>query len=378
MARPTVSEYRSRARHFAFRYPVLNEMLVQVNFWILANILLITVMHQTLRAASMIYPGVVNLPYWPQFGIAVVAGLLYGSSLGMIDVVLEKRMGGSLSLGTRILLKGLAYTAAFVVIMAGMTALHEAVFADFFRRAGIEMTFDTRIAWITVIFIYTMVGNFMVSFIKQVNRSFGPGVLMPLLLGRYRTPVVERRIFMFMDLRASTTYAEELGHLKYSAMVRDLFHDVNQTVPKHDAEIYQYIGDEVVFTWSVADGLHQGNCLNLFFAIRDAIAVRADEYRRNYGLVPEFKAGLHVGDVTAVEIGEIKREIAYHGDTVNTAARIQGVCNEFGREFLVSDELLNLFNGSRPKELRAEPVGSVLLKGKQLYVTIHGMERGAN
>jgi adenylate cyclase len=378
MSRPTVAEYRSRARHFAFRYPVLNEMLVQVNFWILANILLITLMHLTLRAAAMLYPSVVNLPYWPQFGIAVVAGLLYGSSLGMIDVVLEKRMGGSLSLGMRILLKGLAYTAAFAVIMAGMMALHEAVFADFFRRVGIEMTLHIRLAWVLVIFVYTMVGNFLVSFIKQVNRSFGPGVLMPLLLGRYRTPIVERRIFMFMDLRASTTYAEDLGHLKYSAMVRDLFHDVNQTVPKHDAEIYQYVGDEVVFTWSVADGLHEGNCLKLFYAIRDAITARSDEYRRNYGQVPEFKAGLHVGDVTAVEIGDIKREIAYHGDTVNTAARIQGVCNEFGREFLVSDELLNLFNGSRPLELRADPVGSVLLKGKQQFVTIHGLERSAN
>ena len=104
----------------------------------------------------------------------------------------------------------------------------------------------------------------------------------------------------------------------------------------------------------------------------------ADEYRRNYGLVPEFKAGLHVGDVTAVEIGEIKREIAYHGDTVNTAARIQGVCNEFGRELLVSDDLMNLFNGSRPMDLRTEPVGSVLLKGKQQHVTIHGMERSAD
>ncbi len=75
MARQTVSEYRTRARHFVFRYPVLNEVLVHVNFWIAANVLLITLIHWTLHAASFAYPGIVNLPYWPQFWMAVAAGL---------------------------------------------------------------------------------------------------------------------------------------------------------------------------------------------------------------------------------------------------------------------------------------------------------------
>ena len=323
----------------------------------------------------MIYPGVVNLPYWPQLLITIAAGAMYGILLGFIDHWLERHMITGCSLGRRILLKAAAYMAAFAVIIAGTMALHQVVFADFFRSLGIEMTLETRLAWVSVITLYTSVGNLLISFIKQVNRSFGPGVLLPLLLGRYRDPVVERRIFMFMDLRASTTYAEQLGHLQYSAMIRDLFHDVNMAVPKHDAEIYQYVGDEVVFTWSVADGLHSHNCLDLFFSIQENIVARAEEYRTRYGFVPEFKAGLHVGDVTAVEIGDIKREIAYHGDTVNTAARIQGVCNEFGRQFLASDELLKLFNGAGTGAFRTDQVGSVLLKGKQEHVLIHGVER---
>lgn len=378
MNRQSVSDYRSRARHFAFRHPVLNEVLAQVTFWVIANVLLITLIHLTIHAMTLVFHGLINLPYWPQFWMAIGAAVVYGAMLGVIDYAIERKLTMRVTLGVRILLKAVAYTAAFSIILCSTIYLHRLVFAETFARLGLAMTMESELAWAAVITLYTMVGNLLVSFIKQVNHTFGPGVLIPLLLGRYRKPVVERRIFMFMDLRASTTYAEQLGHLRYSAMVRDLFQDVNRMVPKHDAEIYQYVGDEVVFTWSVADGLYEGNCLKLFHAIRDTINARADEYRRNYGLVPEFKAGLHVGDVTAVEIGEIKREIAYHGDTVNTAARIQGVCNEFGRELLVSDELLTLFNGSRPAELHAEPVGSVLLKGKQLYVTIHGLERRMN
>lgn len=375
MARQTVSEYRTRARHFAFRYPLLNEILLHVNFWVAANALLITLIHWTTHALSLIYPGIVNLPYWPQMGVSVVAGVAYGILLGLIDRAMDQRLRGSIPMGQRILLKAAAYTLALGVILAGTLTLHEALFADFFRSMGIEMTFRTRLAWISIITLYSTVGNILISFIKQVNRTFGPGVLMPLLLGRYRTPIEEKRIFMFMDLRASTTYAEELGHLRYSAMVRDLFSDVNAVVPAHDAEIYQYVGDEVVFTWSIPDGVHAQNCIRLYFAIQDAIAARAVEYKQKYGLVPAFKAGMHVGDVTAVEIGEIKREIAYHGDTVNTAARIQGVSNEFGHEFLVSGEVIELMKDQGLSPFRSEAVGSVLLKGKRSNVTIHWVER---
>jgi adenylate cyclase len=77
-------------------------------------------------------------------------------------------------------------------------------------------------------------------FIIQVNKKYGPGILLPLLLGKYRTPIEEERIFMFMDLRASTTLAEKLGHLKYSAFIRDSFMDINHVVSSFNAEIYQY------------------------------------------------------------------------------------------------------------------------------------------
>jgi adenylate cyclase len=48
---------------------------------------------------------------------------------------------------------------------------------------------------------------------------------------------------------------------------------------------------------------------------------------------------VHLGDVTVSEVGVIKREIAYHSDVLNTAARIQGKCNEFEAGLLVSEEL---------------------------------------
>jgi adenylate cyclase len=35
----------------------------------------------------------------------------------------------------------------------------------------------------------------------------------------------------------------------------------------------------------------------------------------------------------------IKKEIAYHSDVLNTAARIQGQCNPMGKTLLISERL---------------------------------------
>jgi adenylate cyclase len=83
---------------------------------------------------------------------------------------------------------------------------------------------------------------------------------------------------------------------------------------------------------------------------------------KKYGLVPFFKAGLNVGDVTIAEVGQIKREIAFHGDTLNTASRIQGKCNEYKKSLLMSQALKELIEGK--EELQINLVGEVMLRGK--------------
>jgi adenylate cyclase len=40
--------------------------------------------------------------------------------------------------------------------------------------------------------------------------------------------------------------------------------------------------------------------------------------------------------VTVIEVGDVKREIAYHGDVLNTAARLLELCKTRGEELVVS------------------------------------------
>ena len=210
-------------------------------------------------------------------------------------------------------------------------------------------------------------------FVMQVSKKFGQGVLLDFLLGRYHRPRVEHRIFMFLDLKSSTAYAERLGHIKYSQLIQDCFFDLTDVVAQHRAVIYQYVGDEVILTWDIGSGVQGGNCLQIFYAYDETLRRRGAHYKATYGLVPKFKAGVNAGSVTVAEVGEIKKELAYHGDVLNTASRIQGKCNELGKHLLISEAMKNKFDSLPGYEF--ELMGNVALKGKKETVRIYDVVR---
>lgn len=210
---------------------------------------------------------------------------------------------------------------------------------------------------------FTFAGISVVSGIFQISRKLGPGVLRNWMLGKYHDPAEEERIFMFLDMKDSTTLAERMGNVAFSRLVRDFMSDLTRPVIETRGEVSHYIGDEAVLTWTLKNGLLKGNCLRIFFLMQDALHARADYYKATYGFVPEFKAGAHVGLVVACEVGDIKSEIVFHGDVLNTSARIQGMCNELGHAFLVSGALAGRVGSSAGFELRS--LGAHALKGKQ-------------
>jgi adenylate cyclase len=177
---------------------------------------------------------------------------------------------------------------------------------------------------------------------------------------------------MFIDLKASTTIAEQVGHYKFSQMIQDCFKDIS-VVQTYRAEVYQYVGDEVVLTWSPHDGLMRNNYVHAFFAFKNVLESKRRYYEARYGIFPEFKAGAHIGECTITEVGELKREICYHGDTLNTTGRIEKLCNDYEADLLISEDLeietdkLIYFN--------KEEVGTFELRGKEEKVKLFKITR---
>jgi class 3 adenylate cyclase len=176
------------------------------------------------------------------------------------------------------------------------------------------------------------------------------------------------RIFMFLDITSSTSIAETLGHVKYFELLNDFFNDLAKPIEAHKGEIYQYVGDEVVVSWALEEGISNANCLHCFFDILDTIDDLSYKYLEKYEMVPTFKAGMHFGKVSTGTIGTIKKEIIYTGDVLNTTSRIEGQCNQHNVNLLLSKDLMNKI----PNENQFEfvEIGEISLRGKASFVTL--------
>lgn len=213
----------------------------------------------------------------------------------------------------------------------------------------------------------------VMSIFRQLYHMIGPLNLSSFIMGRYKVPRKEERIFLFLDLNSSTSLAERLGDEKFSRMLQDCFTDLSDLSYGLRAQTYQYVGDEAVFTWSTRTGFKHQRCLKLFFRFKKRLKKNERHYIKKYGLAPTFKAAMHCGSIIGVEVGEVKTEIAYHGDAINTASRILDKCHELGEEFLVSGDIVNALPS--PHKYKYVDRGSAHLKGKFTELHLYGVHK---
>lgn len=216
-------------------------------------------------------------------------------------------------------------------------------------------------------------GALLVGAVFELTRLVGSRVLFNVALGRYRTPVREQRVLMFLDLAGSTSLAESMGELRVQNLLTRFFFDIDAAIVGHGGEVHAYVGDEVIVTWPLDDRMSEGCCIDCFFAIADSIAKKADSYRQEFGMVPSFRAGLHAGQVVISECGSSRRQLAYFGDTVNVTARLQEHCKEVGRNLLVSSELLR--HMKLKSAFAVEPLGAARLRGRAAPIEVFAVER---
>ncbi len=69
-------------------------------------------------------------------------------------------------------------------------------------------------------------------------------------------------------------------------------------------------------------------------------------------------------------MGEVKRDIDYSGDVLNTASRIQSKCNDLGVNILLSKFLLDRL-ALPPHSFEPRKIGDLLLRGKQEKVVLY-------
>jgi adenylate cyclase len=260
------------------------------------------------------------------------------------------------------------FMVLFIIIMIIVNWLPIGTYETIFPHSLREF-FATRkvFEFLGISLTISLVSNFM----DELHRKLGRDAIYNLVLGKYHQVKKEERIFLFIDLNDSTDIAEEMGEMEFSHFLQDYFYDISEPIARYFGRVYQYVGDEVVVTWPLKKGLKFAVCVRCFFAIQKQVRRYKEQYEKRYGRVPAFKAALHCGSIVVSEVGKYKSEIAYHGDVLNTTARILGKCHDLESELLVTGALLKQVE--MPKYLQAEAMGVFQLKGKQHEVDLYSV-----
>ena len=220
--------------------------------------------------------------------------------------------------------------------------------------------------------IFSLILSLGFNLLSGVSDLLGQGVLFNFVAGRYRRPRIEERVLLFIDMEGSTAVAERLGEAGFLDFLNRFIGDVTESIVAQRGVIHKYVGDEIIVTWPLAAGLADGHCVRACFDALKKLDEHAASYIRDFGLRANFRAALHCGPVVVGELGSVKMEIAFLGDTMNTAARLQEACRDTGQRILASAALVNWL-AALPPGIAKRSIGRLRLRGKENETEIYAL-----
>ena len=309
-------------------------------------------------------------PYWPLQFRAISIGVMVGALSSAIEERL-KEFFKQRQFIFLVIARAVIYTLLITICLTIVNGIWFAINNNQYSVAEEYWNYFLNKMYLinvsTIFLVVVIAGS-----IDQINSLHSRGELMRFISGRFHTPRKVDRIFCFIDLKGSTTITESLGDIRYANFLRDYFSDISDAIRATKAEIYQFVGDEVVLCWPVPIGIKSANSIRCTLLAQEAIHFKRKIYLDTYGYVPEFRAGIHIGECIVTWVGEVRREIVYIGDVLNTAARIQEQCKVHGKDILVSEDVLQSIGETNG--LNTHFVDEIIPRGKERPVRIWSVE----
>ena len=292
-------------------------------------------------------------------------GLLMSASLGGAQLfVLEGPMRewlGGLSFAASLMVRSTIYVAIITVIQ--LFQLGEVI-------AGVHPDRSSQAFWSS--FIYSAVLSVVMNLALGVTNIIGPRAFLNFFIGRYHTPVEEKRFVLFVDIAGSTGLAERLGGIAIHRLLDRTFRLLTLAVVDYRGEVLDYVGDEVIVTWPERGGAIDCRPLRCFVAMRDELSRASGQLEREFGAAPRIRGSLHFGPVIVGEIGDVKRAIVFNGDVMNTAARLEELSRNVDGGFLASRAAMERFNSAPPFAVR--DLGRLPIRGRADGIDVVGID----
>lgn len=330
-------------------------------------------------AISFVYPvfkhGFTNPVH---FINAFFIGFLGGVFVSYCELELFKNLKRLRSFIPRVIFKTMLYFFGFAIFIPLIILVCESIF----YRRGLKEHFNSREFQefifekdFGIILLYALFFLILVIFTREISIKLGQGVLWNYITGKYHRPRTEERLFMFIDIRNSTKIAEQLSELEYHLFVNEFINDLTPVILNFQGIIYRYVGDQIGITWDGMNGFHKANCIRVFLNAQNTIHRKREKYLDRFGFIPRFVACLHSGPVVIGELGDVKSQIVYVGETIHTLGQIESQFKKIkdGTLILISDHALK--QTRIPALFALENLGS--LKGFSGKMDVYTLEEKA-
>ncbi|WP_246658010.1 adenylate/guanylate cyclase domain-containing protein [Afipia massiliensis] len=299
----------------------------------------------------------------PQLLIGIIYGILISGAIGTFELLASsgplRDWLGSLPFSASLAIRSAFYATVIIpvqyfdlgVLIAGLTPDPK------------------QDVWTPIIFsgVFAVALNLLFA----IANIIGPRAFLHLVTGRYHTPVEERRFVLFVDIAGSTTLAERLGSLGIHRFLDKTFRSLTGPIIDCRGEVLNYVGDEIIVTWSEASGTVDCRPLRCFLSMRATLQKLQERFEKEFGVAPRIRGSLHFGPVIVGEIGDIKRAIVFNGDVMNTAARLEELSRNVEGGFVASRPAIDRFESTLPAPL--QDLGVREIRGKSGSIAVMGL-----
>lgn len=304
----------------------------------------------------------------------ICIGLLLGLMIGVFEVYVFyprlKRNSFLLILTTRVVV----YTACIMITILGIVTISRAVrneqsfFTALLSEESMNYIFRGNFRYAL---LFTTLATILTNFSRLVSFKIGRGILTDFFLGQYHQPKQRERVFVFLQVTNAEVVLRNSKIEAYHQFINELFREISIIAMRHNGYVYEYVDDQIILYWKCNRSDWPGAVLNFYHEVLRSVKTQEAYFMRIYNLVPSLRWGAHGGKVIQAEIGEIKTEIVFHGDVLNTAARIAAIDRTDSNALVFSQYI---FDNINPIEgVMISPMGAIELRGKLQTVPLYAL-----
>lgn len=170
---------------------------------------------------------------------------------------------------------------------------------------------------------------------------------------------------MFIDIRGYTTFSERMTPQENFTFLNNYIKRVGAVISDHGGIIMSFFGDGILALF-LED---RAQALRGAVAIQERIKVYNQKRQQQARQPIKIGIGMHYGSLIMGILGdEHRQEANLVSDTVNTAARMEGLTKYYGASIIASESVLQDIPVS--EELAHRSLGKVQVKGKKRALEI--------